>query len=118
MDDDIDAIGAYVTMKRFLALILSVIFISTICSAAEFRKWGVEDIEWGTGTWTSAGGVTSTKVPFFDSTDNTVMGITNVKSSGAVKGDGSTDDAAAIQAIIDAASSGDVLYFPKGILPP
>ena len=37
----------------------------------------------------------------------------NVKSYGAV-GDGLADDTAAIQAAIDAASDGDVLFFPRG----
>ena len=36
-------------MKRFLAFIIAIVFVASICSAGEFRKWGVEDIEWGYG---------------------------------------------------------------------
>ena len=39
----------------------------------------------------------------------------NVKASGLVKGDGTTDDTAAIQGVLDAAGVGATIYFPKGI---
>jgi polygalacturonase len=41
-------------------------------------------------------------------------GCVNVRAYGA-KGDGKTDDAAAIQTAIDALTSGGVVFFPSGV---
>ena len=99
-------------MKRYISLTIAIVFIAAICSAGEFRKWGVEDIEWGYGTVTSAGGVTSTKVNF-----GSIPGFyVNVKSDPYnATGDGTTDDTAAIKAAIDnVTTTGGTVYFPAG----
>ena len=46
--------------------------------------------------------------------DSKLGDVVSVKDFGA-KGDGSTDDAVAIQAAIDSVSSGGIIFFPKGI---
>lgn len=59
-------------MKRLLALsytfILSVL-IASLSFGGELRKLGQGDIEWGTGTKTSPGGATVTKLPRYFSSD-------------------------------------------------
>tara|TARA_R100000353_G_scaffold164246_1_gene124945 strand:+ start:125 stop:1606 length:1482 start_codon:yes stop_codon:yes gene_type:complete len=47
------------------------------------------------------------------SIDSKLQDVVSVKDFGA-KGDGSTDDAVAIQAAIDSVSSGGIIFFPKG----
>ena len=103
-------------MKRYLSLTIAIMFLAAICSAGEFRKWGVEDIEWGTGTWTTAGGVTSTKVPIAQPSGNKFLGVYDVTAFGAT-GDGTTDDTTSIQTAIDNAEADGygLVTFPPGI---
>lgn len=111
------------SLRRFFALTYAIIFAASICSAAEFRKWGMEDIEWGYGTWTSTGGVTSTKVPypFGGGADNNAL-MVDARSYGTITyGSGAssaqkTANAAAIQAAIDASTTGQSVALPPGII--
>lgn len=60
---------------------------------------------------TSSGNVFARSKPQYESVS--VSSFKSVKAAGA-KGDGVTDDTAAIQAVFTAASSGDVVYFDHG----
>lgn len=59
----------------------------------------------------SAGGVFTRSKPQYETVD--ASSFVSVKSQGA-KGDGSTDDTAAIQAIFDSATDGQIIYFNHG----
>ena len=100
-------------MKRYLSLTIAIVCLATICSAGEFRKWGVEDIEWGYGTWTSAGGVTSTRVPYpLSGGDSDNSAIKDVRSYGA-DNTGVSDSASAITAAMAAVGKG-IVFIPQG----
>jgi len=82
-----------------------------------FAGYELTLIEYGTGTWRAIGSGDSFLATGTGATvrakSSKIRDIVSVKDFGAV-GDGTTNDAVAIQAAIDATPAGGCLYFPAG----